>query len=254
MSSCCPDNIIVKKHNSIEYVFDLYYKDNLYISDNLTDILVSIKDITRSGWGEPGCLAEKWVDLIDVLIFVKENDIAKGFVIAKLLSDDLVALVATVLTRDKQSSGLGTLLNSFALRDLCFKRIKKNYLKLFSPLYFVFRTPNPRLFSIAVNNLRVYPNLKGCPPSNKQIKAFEYFVRIMSPDAPVDRVDFIAKNSLRCFPDLIYSPDAIPWSSDSKVNDFFREKVRLPEQEGNTVVVVGCISLRDALSNLKRIF
>jgi hypothetical protein len=254
MTSYCPDTIIAKNHHNREYFFELYYKDNKYISENRSDIIVSIKDITRSGWGDPGNLAEKWVDLIDILIFVKESGVAKGFVIAKCLSDDLVALVATVITQDKQLSGLGTLLNSIALRDICFNRIKKNYLKLFAPLYFVFRTPNPRLFSIAVNKLRVYPNLKGYPPSKKQIEAFDYFVRIMSPDATVDRVDFIAKNSLRCFPNLIYSKNTIPWSNDSKINDFFRDKVRLLEREGNTVVVVGSISLRDALSNLKRIF
>ncbi len=248
-----PDKIKVKKHSNSDYVFEFYNKNNTCLHENRSAIISVIREVTRDGWGEPGELVLKWFELIDILIFAKENDIIKGFVIAKFLSDDVISIVATVVSKEKQATGLGSLLNTLVLLELSFSRIKRNYLKLFSPISFVFRTPNPKLFSIALRNLNIYPDLKGHPPNEKQVNIFNDFIKTMSPDSIVDQSNFVTMHSLKRYPDLIYSLETIPWSDNSKVNNFFIDKVRLLEREGNTLVVVGRISIKDAVCNLKKI-
>lgn len=242
-----PDKKFFKKIKGEIFAIELYYKSNKTLQADKKNVLKIMETITKDAWEDPDDLVKKWFDLLDVFIIAKKDGDVCGFVVGNFMKKDLVLLVASMVKIDKQSIGLGSLINSIVIKTAIKKR---GILKIFKPFYFAFRTPNPILYSMVSTKTNIFPSLSRETPTEKEKDIFNEIVNRFSSDAELDEDNFIIKGAYLNYPKLIYQKDDIPWSNNKEINSFLDKSLKLIDGEGNTMVIVGKITLIDFIKSL----
>lgn len=207
-----------------------------------------IRDITRECWGDPGELVNRWLEIADVVILLINNEQYVGFAVGKKINSSVVTLVASAVISEFQGKGYARIINKRILKILFCATSFKSYLNLLiSDLYIVFRTPNPRLISSLYKEGYTFPSIHNLPPKKKEIEIFQEIIRIFSISSEYDNRKSVIYSAYMNYPSLIYTESNIPWSEDSVINKFCERNLRLTKQEGNTMVVIRRLNLREKL-------
>lgn len=222
---------------------EIYRNTKAVSREKISEITRQVKEITESAWDDPGELVNKWLELADIIIIVKCDNHPSAFAIGSYVDYDIVSLVSTMVRPSLQNSGLSTHLNGLIIKNHFLTRFRfRRALKIFAPIYFVFRTPNPTLYASVNKKFSLFPSVSYREPSAKEIKVFNLIVKKFLADARVDRKTFVIKGAYSLYPNLIYKDKEIPWSKNETINNFFEKNLRLTKHEGNTMVVLGKIS------------
>lgn len=235
---------IIKKIAIKKKIFSVdYFLSKEIILDKKDYLVGVVNDITIDSWGNPGKLGEKWVDLADIILVARDDsDREVAFAMGNYLKKDVVVLVATAVREKNKNSGIGTALNFEIIKISIQKRIRESIFSVFLSHYFVFRTPNPTLYSLTSAKVPLFPGVEKRSPSKKELEIFDLIVEKFTKNAKVDKDNFVIFNSLKEYSDLIYKKDFIPWSRDEKVNNLFEKSLDLTKQQGNTMVIIGKIN------------
>jgi hypothetical protein len=202
-------------------------------------LIVGIKEVTKKAWGDPAQLAEKWINLADVLVLARERGTLIGFATGKFLDSQTVNLIATVIDPDFQGKGLSTKLNSIIIRNFYLR----NPIRLITGFRMVFRTQNPSLYEKVYGKLILFPDYRGMRKVDSEDKRIlEIIKENFCPTNQVDEESFVIKGAHEKYPELIYQVEKIPWAKDPKINEFFETKLGLGKRTGNTMVLVGKVN------------
>jgi hypothetical protein len=252
MQPIIPDKKFTKKIKEERFNIEIYYKQNRSLQENKEFFLSIINDVTRDAWEEPSDLVKKWFDLLDILVIAKQKDIVCGFVIGNFMEEDFVLLVSSMVRKNKQSIGLGLFINSIIINEGIKRRLFSfgSIFKIFKSFYFAFRTPNPILCSMVSSKTGVFPSMNRQEPTKKEIEIFDEIVSRFSPQAQIDKDNFIIKGAYLNYPKLIYEISNIPWSNNDKLNKFLDRRLKLTNREGNTMVIIGRVSFLRFIKNL----
>lgn len=234
-----PETTKFKARTGTIYTISLYQEEE--IRGIVTETLLqTIRLVTKSAWGDPGPLAKKWLELSNVFIIAENNDTKKidAFACAQYIDPETVVLVATMVHAKYQFSGIGVFLNKKILSRGIIKSLKKIN-TFFKRYYFVFRTPNPILYSRTIKNISsVFPSPYNKTPTTQEKEIFHTIVQRFAPNNPYNEETFTIYQAYQDAPDLIYKPDLIPWSKNKKVNTLFESSLNLSGEEGNTLVII----------------
>lgn len=198
--------------------------------------------LTRKSWGNPESLARRWLLLADYLVIVYKGKDLVAFAIGSILEKRTLNLTATVVNKAFSGRGLASKMNKLIITNF----VISNFLPLVSGgLYFVFRTPNPKLYEGIRKKISVFPDYRKMrAPTKDELKIFRKVVKTFCPNNSYNEDKFIILGAYKLFPDLIYkSEGSIPKPADRDVYDFFVKNLSLKKKQGNTMVVVGRLDL-----------
>jgi len=220
--------------------FDLQIIEN---PRNLSDcqkeqMLTQMMEVTKKAWGDPKSLLNQWIGLADILAIAYQGGI-KGFAVGKKIRNNLYLFPATIVHPDSQQKGLGVFMNI----NILSRMVDKDIIGKLKYFYIVFRTPNPIFYHAISKVIDVVPAIDGRAASLEETSIAKEIANIFSPECKFDVGNFIIEGALKPFPDLIYTEKNIPWARSEKVNRFFSEKMRLPNGNGNELVIVGKIPM-----------
>ena len=215
-------------------------------------LINDIRMITKKAWADPRDLAEKWFKVSNILVLAYDQNSICGFALGSYVDDEVLFLPATMTTSIAQFRGLAVFLNNAIIKSFFLHIIssgKRDSSKANEPIYVVFWTPSPLMYSIVAKHMELFPSPTRSVPTDKEREAVAKAIKKYSCFMPVNFDDkrFVDIGCDLNYPELVYDRDKIPWARDKKINDFFENNLELTKKTGNNFVVVGKGTLRDLL-------
>lgn len=229
---------IMKGRDGSEYKIFVYWKNN--IEDELPNYKKILESISNEAHFHPsGGVLERWLELSDLItICYFENEPIAFSTAGKLFSkDDLFYVPATMVSEKFQNKGLSSKLWLFSFRSI----LPKNLTYSFKPIYFIFRTPSPKLYSILCKKIEVYPNLKNKQPTESEKNLVSKASEIIWPNQHLNISEMIISNSYANTPWLLPEVGQINWSGNKEIDEFFERKLKLTQNSYDAFVILGKI-------------
>jgi hypothetical protein len=204
------------------------------------DVICKIKELIKVSWGDPGGLIDDWISSADVLVLSYKDEDLRGFSIVNHVQDNIFYLRATVIHQEDINKGLGKFMNYLCVKFLINEKhgIWK-FWKCLENIYFISCISNPLAYATIFKKRKVYPTLENAYKLSAQDKEVALKVtKRFCPNAVFDTETFVLKGDLKPYPDLIYKKEKIPWSNDKKIDEFFEDRLKLTQEEGNTLLVL----------------
>ena len=208
------------------------------------ELVNKMREVTSRSWHDFKEVTYRWLELADVLLFLKKNGKLIAFSSNKYFSDDLIIFLSTMVVPEYQSLGIAKRLQRIAVGYFVKDQISRNGIKIwknFSNLYFAYRTPNPRAVTAARKHDISLP-LYGRKPLEKEMEMAKNVAEIFSPTCHFDCEHFVIEGAFTNSPELIYEEEAIPWSGNTIVDDYCATYLDYKNKKGNLLVVVGRIN------------
>ena len=208
------------------------------------ELVNKMREITSKSWHDFKEVTYRWLELADILLFVKKDEKLIAFSSNKFFSDDLIIFLSTMVLPEYQSLGIAKRLQKIAVGYFTKQQISRNGIKFwknFSSLYFAYRTPNPRAVNAARNHNLSLP-FNGREPLEKEREMAKKVADIFSPTCHFDCEHFVIEGAFTNSPELIYKEDAIPWSGNAIVDDYCAACLDYKNKKGNLLVIVGRIN------------
>ena len=208
------------------------------------ELVKNMREVTSKSWNDFKEVTYRWLELADILFFVKQNDKLIAFSSNKYFSDDLIIFLSTMVLPEYQNLGIAKRLQRIAVGYFVREQVFINGLKFwknFSTLYFAYRTPNPRAVIGASKHIITSP-VYGSKPSEKEMSMAKTVADIFSPTCHFDLEHFVIEGAFTDSPELIYEEQAIPWSGNSKVDAYCAKYLDYRNKKGNLLVIVGKIN------------
>lgn len=197
-----------------------------------------IRGLTKSAWGDPAKLADRWLEIADVVVMARDADKLVAFASGKIINSKALNLVATIIDPAYQGRGLSTKLNL----EIAWYFIEKHPIQFMEGFNIVFRTQNPSLYEKVYKKIPVFPDYrKNIKPTEEQRAIFEKIIQLFCPRNEFDEDMFVIKKAHDLYPDLIYKINNIPWAKSVAINHFFEKRLNYSEQSGDTMVFIGTV-------------
>ncbi len=204
-----------------------------------------LKEITSRAWADFGETPKVWLENTEYLVLVRKGNDYIAFDAKGVLGNDFIFL-SSMVWKEFQNKGIIKKASRISLKKHIVKTFFKNPLKIFKPLYFVFRTPNPILYESVVD-FDPFPDILNNRKSEEKERELAIkIIELLSPGAKYDIESFVIEKALKN-PDLFYSLETYPRTKNDKINDYFEKKINYSNNEGNLLIVVGKIRLKDII-------
>lgn len=248
--------IIEYKHKNTENIYEIE------VIGEASDKLLNIKDkvlsdlryISKEAGQDPEDYVSSWFKLASLLILVRSNDKLCGFAIAYHDKPNLIHFPVVMIVPEHQNLGLSNFITALAIKNFLFQRIKIMKYKVWDylkPVYFVFRTQNPILYTMLSRKVSVFPSIiKNKIPSEKEIKLAQYCAKKFWSNCDFDAHTFVLKGAYTSNPKLMFDPKNIPWSKNSKVNKYFEKNLGLTNKAGHALLTLGKVSFFGQLTKV----
>lgn len=217
----------------------------IYEIDSISDEMPSFRDeirrISASVNQYPGEYLDKWVALSKIVIFLNVDGNNVGFSMAGFVggSRNVLYFPATMLGPDYQNQGYASKFWTLSIKEL----VKVNLFNFLKPLYVMFRTQNPKLYSILNKKLDVFPSINGKVLGRREKALILASAKVLWPKKDIDIEKMIINNAYTETPELIFKPDQISWSGVKPIDSFFEESLHLSKMGIGAFVVVAKIRM-----------
>ena len=226
------------KRNTKSYVLKTYNLASL--EKEIPDYNKVLEKISKDAGSDPsGGILERWLELSDTISLVYVDGEYVGFSTAGQISPDknLIYVASTMISEKYQNKGFASKLWMSSFKGA----LKLNINSLFKPVYFIFRTQNPKLYSILQRKTEIYPNFQ-----NKQLKSSEKNMVIKAsnfiwPNKELNVSEMILIDSCSEYPWLLPEISQINWSGNKQIDDFFESNLKLTKKGLDDFVVLGKI-------------
>lgn len=204
------------------------------------DVVYKVKELIKFIWGNPGKLIEDWIHSADVLALSYKNKDLRGFSIVNYVENNIFYLRATIIHPEDINQGLGKFMNYHCVKSLLNEKGKTSRPWMWlENIYFISCISNPLAYAILFKKRKIYPDLENRYKLSNQDKEIAFKVaKRFCPNAVFDTETFVLKGDLTPYPDLIYKKENIPWSNDKRINQFFEDRLKLTQEQGNTLLVL----------------
>lgn len=225
-------------------------KDELgQISAEMTAVAISSGQNPRNG-------ASDWVGQADGILLVRLGEELVGFCCFAFPRHRFIYVIALMVSPDYQGEGLA----GRGIRLLVLHYIKNKAFIWYKPwgflenFYLLFRTQNPNTYHMLSRRFKIYPPLmtemsnRNVP--SKALSFLKQFARKTWPHASFDDKDFVLRDAYIVNPSLSIAPTEVPWTSDEKVNNLFKEKIGLGKATLDSLVVLAELNIVSLLKSL----
>lgn len=197
-----------------------------------------IRYLTTSAWGDPAELADRWLELADVVVLARDADKLVAFASGKIIDNKTLNLVATIIDPSYQGKGLSTKLNL----EIAWYFIEKHPIQFMEGFNIVFRTQNPSLYEKVYKKIPIFPDYrKNIEPTVQQRAIFKRIIQLFCPRNEFDEDKFVIKKAHDLYPGLIYDHNNIPWAKSIAINHFFEKRLKYDRKSGDTMVFIGYV-------------
>lgn len=232
------------KNSKLDYTY--ISVADLVTAKEKDSVIAILKEITNDAWFDFGKSYDEWLSISNYLILVRDADNYIAFDLkGRSGSRDLV-FVSSMVRKKYQNSGIINKASRINIKKHFFYLSRLSLVSfleiIYKPVYFVFRTPNPRLYC-SIKKYHPYPSVfspREC--SEKELEIAKRLAITLSPGCRFNENTFVIEKALGNR-DLYYSEDNYPKSKNAEVNLYFEKAIDYKNNKGNLQVVVGRISL-----------
>lgn len=223
-----------------EFTIKTYNKSS--IADEFPDYKDALTEISNhAGFNPNGSFLDRWIELSDIISIVFVEGKPVGFSTAgKILPDkNLIYIAATMVSEKYQNRGFSSKL----WLDSFKKALSKDIRCWLKPVYFIFRTQNPKLYSILNKKIAIYPNLNNKQLNKEEKEMVIQAADIIWPNQELNVSEMIMPDAFKNTPWFLPDVDQINWSGNNQVDAFFERKLQLKEHGLDIFLILGKIRL-----------
>ncbi len=227
-----------------------------YISTKNLDVdrrfsVVSIlKDVTNDAWCDFGKSYDAWLDMSNYLVIVKDGNRCVAFDLKGRSGIRDLTFISSMVRKEYQSRGITARASRINIKHHYYYLLSLGLASaisiLFRPVYFVFRTPNPRIY-YSICKYNPFPSIvspRAC--STKELDMARRLVSALSPDCKFNEDTFVIEGALKN-KGLYYSQHDYPKSKSPEINSYFERAIDYKNNCGNLQVIVGRIGFWDLI-------
>jgi len=202
------------------------------------EIIPRICLMTSRAWREMPDISEKWVNLADTIAIVKNDSEDLGFISAKILETNEILILALMVDKKFQNNKLSKILVTSLIKEIFFHPFRYK-INMFRDVFFVLRTPNPRVYEM-ISLLNLYPSDIRNNPTKKEVDLANKVMHLMgNVTEKLDQSTFVIHGALNGHEDLIYDKNNYPRANNAKINNFFEKLLNYDQRLPDILMVVG---------------
>lgn len=203
-----------------------------------------VREVAEKSGQHVGEYVNFWFESSEKLFLYRDKNTnkAEAFIIFGFLDKIFLIIPALMVSQEYQDKKISSELIRSASKDV----IKERFFKLRNPFifYIIFRTQNPKLYSIVSRKADLFPS----PENSLQVTDFikhkvKKIIHNFWPDGEFDENNFVLRNAYINTPNLIISPEQIKWSGNKKIDDFIDRSINLSHSAPHALVVLGRVNL-----------
>lgn len=252
--------IIVYKPTNTDKIFKIEIISNakIKLKDIKTEALNDLRGICKQAGQDPEDHVINYFNLADLLMLVRVDGNLCGFAVAHYVEDNIVHIPVTMINPNYQRMGLATFINTFIFKRFILRKIKKSKFQIWNwlePIYLIFRTQNPNIYTTLNKRIKVFPSIidsrdRKVIPTLEEIALAKRCAEKFWPSCEFSPGTFVLKGAYFSNPRLMIDPENIPWSKNKEVNNFFEKELGLTTRGGHALLIMGKISLFDILKSI----
>lgn len=210
------------------------------LEKDMPDYINILHRISNETGFHPGISSiERWLELSDTISVVYVDGEPVGFSTAGKLfpNENLIYIAATMVSEKYQNNGFSSKLWMDSFKG----SLKTNIRCWLKPVYFTFRTQNPKLYSILQKKIDVFPNLQNKELNDYEKKMVKMAATTVWPNQEFDVSEMIMFNAFKETPEFLPDVTQINWSGNKQVDDFFENKLKLSKKGLDIFMILGKI-------------